>query len=426
MPKLANLLESKLPAATVEMLRTAGELAALGDAGAGDAYLIGGSVRDLVLGREPSDPDIVVTGNGPRFARALAEKINGTVTSVSQFGTAVIDTPTGPIDIATARSETYSSPASLPDITPSTIEDDLQRRDFSVNAMAISILPGKWGELLDRHRGFSDAARGKIRILHDESFRDDPTRILRAVRYEIRLGFSLAVDTAEALDRDLSYIDRLSSARLLAELQKMLREPMRADILRRAEELGIVGAISPTLRVTVSGLKTMEHFAGPANPDSPASDPVELLFVACLTSSLTEEEAEPLIVRLQPDRDWQAVIRGAAAFRNVVSILELPGLKPSEIVELLARIPGPVIEYQRVAGPKTRQREHIEAFVRRHREVRPEMTGDELIAEGAPPGPILGKLLLELKNARLDGKVFSHNEELDLVRRRLPMLLGRQ
>lgn len=420
MPKLANLLESKLPAETVEMLRAAGELAASGSSGASDAYLVGGSVRDLVLGRDPKDPDIVVVGNGTRFARALAEKINGKVASVSQFGTAVIDTPNGLIDIATARLDTYSSPAALPEITPSTIDADLLRRDFSVNAMALSILPTNWGELLDPQRGFSDAARRKIRILHDTSFQDDPTRILRAVRYEVRLGFSMGVETAEALDRDLSYIDQLSSARLLAELQKLLREPMRADILRRAEALGVIGAISPALRVTAAGLKAMEHFGE-------AGDNVdELLFVACMTSSLTEKEGESVIARLQPDRDWQAVIRGAAAFRDVASILESPDLLPSEIVDLLARIPVPVIEFQRVAGPKTRQREHIEAYLRRHRDIRSETTGDELMAQGVPQGPVLGKLLLELKNARLDGKVSSHTEELDLVRRRLPMLMGRQ
>lgn len=420
MPKLASLLESKLPANIVELLHAAGELAASGDAGTSEAYLVGGSVRDLVLGRDPKDPDIVVTGNGPRFARALAEKIGGTVTSVSQFGTAIIDSPHGRVDVATARTETYSSPAALPDITPSTMDDDLRRRDFSVNAMAVSVLPGAWGDLLDPHRGFSDAARRRLRILHDASFQDDPTRILRAVRYEVRLGFSMAVDTAEALDRDLPHLDRLSSARLLAELKKLLMEPKRADILRRAEALGIIGAISPALRVTESGLKAMEHFG------TSTGEIDELLYVACLTSSLTGEEAEAVIARLQPDRDWQAVIRGAAAFRDVASLLESPDLLPSEIVELFARIPVPVIEFQRVAGPKTRQREHIEAFLRRHRDIRAETTGDELKAQGVPSDPVLGKLLLELKNARLDGRVSSREEELDLVRRRLPVLLGRE
>lgn len=420
MPKLANLLESKLSEETVEMLRTAGELAASGDSGAGEAYLVGGAVRDLVIGREPNHPDIVVTGNGPRFARALAEKVNGSVTSVSQFGTAIIDSPQGKIDVATARSETYSSPAALPEITPSSMDDDLKRRDFSVNAMALALRPESWGDLLDPYKGFADCARGRIRILHDLSFQDDPTRIIRAVRFEVRLGFGMAVDTSEALERGLSYLDRLTSARLQAELGKLLDEPDRANILRRAETLGILGAISPSLRVTESGLKTMEQFG------TSGSEVDELLYVACLTSSTTDEEAEAMIERLEPDREWQAVIRGAAAFRNIASILESPNLLPSEVVDLLERIPVPVIEFQRVAGPKTQQHDHLEAYLRRHRDIHAEVTGDDLAEQGVPRGPIMGKLLQELKTAKLDSKVASRHEELELVRRRLPMLLNRE
>ncbi len=416
MPRLASLIESKLPEETVEMLRTAGELAAAGESGAGEAYLVGGSVRDLVLGREPNDPDIVVTGNGPRFARALTAQIKGEVTSVSQFGTAVIQSPQGRVDVATARSETYSSPAALPEITPSNMEDDLKRRDFSVNAMALSLLPSNWGELLDPYKGFADCARSRIRILHDASFQDDPTRILRSVRYEVRLGFSLEVETAEVLERDLSYIDRLTSARLVAELRKILEEPERANILRKAEAEGIIGAISPSLRVAESGLKTMEQL------DS--AD--ELLYLACMTSSLTEEEADAVIARLEPDREWQAVIRGAAAFRVTASVLESADLLPSDVVELLERVPVPVLEFQRIAGPRTRQRDHIEAYLRRHREIRPETTGDDLAAQGVPRGPVMGKLLHELKTAKLDGKVTSQQDEFELVRRRLPILLDRE
>lgn len=420
MPKLASLLESKLSQATVEILRTAGELAASGEFGAGEAYLVGGSVRDLILGREPKDPDIVVTGNGPRFARALADKVKGTVGAVSQFGTAIVESPQGRIDVATARSETYSSPAALPEITPSNMDDDLKRRDFTVNAMALALRPESWGELLDPYKGFADCARGRLRILHDLSFQDDPTRILRAVRYEVRLGFSLTVDTAEALERDLSYLDRLTSARLFAELRKLLQEPDRADILRRAEALGILGAISPALRVTETGLKAMEQIG------SEDRDVDELLYAACLSSSLTDEEADAVIARLEPDREWQAVVRGAAEFRNIASILETPNLLPSEVFDLLERIPAQVIEFQEIAGPKTYQREHLEAYLRRHRNIRAEVTGDDLAEQGVPRGPVMGKLLKELRTARLDDRVTSRAEELELVRKRLPMLLSRE
>jgi tRNA nucleotidyltransferase (CCA-adding enzyme) len=419
-PSFASLIESKLTADTVEVLRTAGELAVSGEHGASDVYLVGGSVRDLVLGRSPKDPDIVVVGNGTLFARSLAEAIKGTVASVSQFGTTIIDSPLGSIDVATARSETYSEPGALPVVHPAEIDLDLRRRDFSVNAMAVALSPQKWGTLLDPYHGFGDAARRRLRILHDRSFQDDPTRILRAVRYSVRLGFSFEVATAEALERDLHFIDSLSSARVLAEIEKILQEPDRAAILRRAEELGIIGAISPSLRVTETGLKAMEQIGASKTPVD------ELLYVACMSSSLTSEEATAVIGRLQPDKDWQAVMHGASAFREVATLLETPDLLPSEVVELLERVPAPVLGFQRIAGPRTRRREHIEAYLRRHRDVRAEITGDALAEQGVPRGPLMGKLLLELKVARLNGKVSSKDEELELVKRRLPILLSRE
>jgi tRNA nucleotidyltransferase (CCA-adding enzyme) len=419
-PSFASLIESKLTADIVEVLKTAGELAVSGEHGASDVYLVGGSVRDLVLGRSPKDPDIVVVGNGTRFAWSLAEAIKGTVSSISQFGTGIIDSPHGRIDVATARTETYSEPGSLPVVHSAEINLDLRRRDFSVNAMAVALAPQKWGTLLDPYHGFGDAARKRLRILYDKSFQDDPTRILRAARYAVRLGFTFEVATAEALQRDLHFIDRLSSARVLAEIEKILQEPSRAAILRRAEELGIIGSMSPSLRVTETGLKAMEHIRASNTPVD------ELLYVACMSSSLTREEATAVIERLQPDKDWQAVMHGASAFREVATLLETPDLLPSEVVELLERVPAPVLEFQRIAGPKTRQREHLEAYLRRHRDVRAELTGDALAEQGVPRGPLMGKLLLELKVARLNGKVSSKDEELGLVKRRLPILMSRE
>lgn len=418
MPRLASLLQSKLPEETIEVLKTAGELAASGEHGTTEVFIVGGMVRDLILARTPKDPDIVVVGNGQRFARALADKINGEVSNVSQFGTAIINSQIGRIDVATARDETYSSPAALPNITPSGMEDDLKRRDFSVNAMAISIHPDSWGELLDPHKGFSDCARKRLRILHDQSFQDDPTRILRAVRYEVRLGFSFTLDTAEALERDLPNIDKLSSARVLAEVKKILEEPRRTDILRRAEALKVLGAISPSLRVSENGLKAMQQF----EKEGEEVDPLNVL--AFMTSSLTTEEANAVIERLEPEKEWRAVIGGAARFREVAAVLESSDLLPSEVVELLEPIPVQVLEFQKTAGPKTRQKEHLEAYLRRHRNIRPELTGNDLEMCNVPRGPIMGLLLSELKTARLNGKISTREEEFELVRKRLPILLG--
>ena len=415
MPGFANLLDSKLPPELVEALHDIGELAVSGDAGAGDAYLVGGSVRDLILGRKPLDPDIVVVGNGGRFARAVAEKLKGEVKSVSQFGTAVIDTAVGRMDIVTARSETYAEPAALPTVKPSSIEDDLARRDFSVNAMALSIMPGKWGSLLDPHHGFGDCARRKLRVLHGKSFQDDPTRIFRAVRYSSRLGFKLDVQTAEWLERDLPVIDKLSGARVLAEIRKMLGEPGRADVFEMAEKIGLLEAVSPALRVSESGIEAMRKIGDGAD---------ELFYVACMASSLTKDEGDALVARLEPDSEWRAVIAGASKYREIASVLDMPNISPSEIVDLLAPVPAPVLEVVKLTSPKAR-REHIESYLRRYRDVRCELTGEDLIEAGATKGPIVGTLLAELKTGRLDGKLSSREDELAHVKRRLPMLQSR-
>ena len=196
-------------------------MVATGEFGSTEAYLVGGTVRDLVVGREPADPDIVVVGSGHRLGKALAERTGGEVKATSQFGTASIMTPAGAVDVAAARRETYREPGALPDVRASGMDDDLARRDFSVNAMAVSITPDTWGNLLDPQRGMSDCARRRLRVLHEHSFQDDPTRMLRAARFEVRLGFKLNVDTAEWLERDLAYMDRVSGARVLGELRKM-------------------------------------------------------------------------------------------------------------------------------------------------------------------------------------------------------------
>jgi tRNA nucleotidyltransferase (CCA-adding enzyme) len=282
--------------------------------------------------------------------------------------------------------------------------------------MAISIKPQSWGTLLDPHHGFADCARHRLRVLHEHSFRDDPTRALRVARYETRLGFKLTVETAEWLERDLHFMDAVSPARVLAELRKMLEEPARAGILRRADVLGVLSAVSPALRVSEPALQAMEQLGEAAD---------ELLYVACLTAPLTEAEAQTVIERLQPNNEWRHVVTGADRYRAIAPVLKMPDLAPSEVVELLDPIPAPVLEAQRLLAPKTRQREYLEAYLRRHRDMRPYLKGEDLKAQGVPEGPLVGQLIAELRNARLDDKLFSREDEIEHVRRRLPTLLSR-
>ncbi len=418
MPKLASHLQHMLSAPVMEALKTAGALAGSQTAPATEVYLVGGPVRDILLGLKPKDLDLTVVGDGEQFARAFAAAAGGQVVQVSEFGTARVELPSGPVDIATARSEYYPGPASLPRVTPAGLREDLGRRDFSVNALAVAIWPARWGELVDPFGGFSDIARRRLRILHDRSFEDDPTRILRGVRYAARLGFTFDPLTFELLDRDKALLDRLSPARVRAELEKLLHEPARAQALRLAESYGVLAAIHPALRTNARALGAME---GP----SPAGDDRLLYDLALLSSAFSESEGEAIITRLSPPNEWRDIINAWPKYRPIASVLDRKDLSPSEVVSLLEPFPVPVVQALHSLAPNTLQKEHLGQFLTRFRTIRPETDGDALLVAGVPQGPAVGALLAELKAARLDGKVTSKQEELDLVRRRLPDVLRR-
>ena len=192
----------------------------------GGVYLVGGTVRDILLGEPSFDVDIAVEGDAIAFATSLAEALDGRVTAHDKFGTAVVlygDDER--VDVVTARTESYEAPGALPTVAPGSIEDDLFRRDFTINAMAASLRGDDKGQLVDPFDGRADLEAGRIRVLHDRSFLDDPTRIFRAIRYENRYGFRMDEHTAalahEASHRDTSH--DLSGARMREELDRALR-----------------------------------------------------------------------------------------------------------------------------------------------------------------------------------------------------------
>ncbi|MDP6667554.1 MAG: polynucleotide adenylyltransferase, partial [Dehalococcoidia bacterium] len=257
-------------------------------------YVVGGVVRDLVLDRTPGDVDISVVGDAGAFSRALAARLGMGEPVESQFMTFKLGDDTSTIDVVTARSETYPEPAALPEVVSSSIEDDLARRDFPVNSMAVSLTGTDWGNLVDPSNGFGDILRRRIRVLHDASFRDDPTRMFRAVRYAARLGFSIDSRTVDLISESLKNIDRLSGARVRNEFELMLGEPARVEMLRMSEELGLLGAISPGLRI---GSRSLEAL------DAPVSDAVEdLLAVAAF--GLSKQEAEQTAGRFDGPAAW--------------------------------------------------------------------------------------------------------------------------
>ena len=409
MPNIATLLERTLPSGALEGLRLAGILAAEGESEAEAAYLVGGSVRDALLGLTPGDMDLSIVGDAPQFAATFADKGGGVVEAVSQFGTARVGLPAGRFDLAMSRTETYATPGALPTVKSSGIQEDLSRRDFTINAMAVDLSPSNWGDLVDPHGGFSDTARRRIQILHPGSFRDDPTRIFRAIRYEQRLGFNLDPGALSLMKRDWDYMDLISAARVRGELEKILGDPLRADILAAAEDRDVLAGIDISFRVSRAALQAMRR-----NPDRDI-----LFYLALATASLTENEALSLVTRLEPPQEWREIILSSPRYRGMSSILRNENLSPSEVVSVLGEFPLPLLEAQRALTGSTNQKSRLDQYLGILRHVRPEITGADLLGAGVPQGPEIGIMLDEVLRARMDGRVKTKAEELAFVDRRM-------
>lgn len=212
-----------------------------------EAYAVGGLVRDLFLRRDNLDIDVVIEGDGIAFASRFSVEHGARLLTYEKFGTANIVLPDGfKLDVATARTETYERPAALPLVRPGSIKDDMFRRDFSINTLAVGLNPGRFGDLLDFFHARDDIRKKLVRVLHDRSFIDDPTRIFRAARFEKRFGFKMD-DTTEKLIRDAvsaGFIERLSGYRISSELRVILKEEDPLPPVRRLDELGVLSAVA--------------------------------------------------------------------------------------------------------------------------------------------------------------------------------------
>jgi tRNA nucleotidyltransferase (CCA-adding enzyme) len=260
--KIHERVKKALSPALQGILHQAGGLA--GEMGF-HVYAVGGMVRDLLLGIHTLDLDIVVEGDGIRFAGNLAARLHATAKSHERFGTATLILPDRlRVDIATARTEIYERPAALPRVTPGAIRDDMIRRDFTVNALAFSLMPGEFGRLLDFFHGVRDLRERHIRVLHGQSFLDDPTRIFRAVRFETRLGFRMVRSTEQLLAAALSgsILSELEGYRIATELKLILGELDPAGALKRLAQLGVIDELKKRTvreRILEKQLKKVEH-----------------------------------------------------------------------------------------------------------------------------------------------------------------------
>ena len=381
-------------------------------------YLVGGVVRDTLLGYPNFDLDLVVEGDALKLAEQIADCFVSLATTLtnqvklakhSRFNTAKLSYGNFSLDLAAARRETYSRPGALPTVTLSTISDDLFRRDFSINAMAVSLSPDRYGELLDPYHGRSDLERCLIRILHPQSFQDDATRILRAIRYEQRLGFKLEPETARILKRDIAMLDTISGDRIRHELDLILKEKYPEKMIKRLGELGVLQRINLPLK---SDAWITEKF-NQARQLSRRSQ-LSSLYLCLLLYPLSEEELVNILLRLNVPLKPSRILRDTLHIKGQLYSLDKP-LKNSAIYYLLRDYDSLAIHANFIASESPLICHHLQLFLTKLRYIKPLLNGKELESLGIAPGPEMGKILEVLRQARLNGEAKTKEEEEKLV-----------
>lgn len=403
-----KILEEQTSPRLWALVRRLGELA---EARRTPLFLVGGRVRDLLLDKGGVDFDLVVEGDALELVRALAVDQGGEAVVHPRFGTATYRHDDLAVDLATSRAEDYSRPGVLPDVRPGPIEEDLKRRDFTVNAMAIPLSPPNPGSLLDQFGGREDLSNGLIRILHEGSFVDDPTRIMRAIRYEQRLGFEIEPETLDLIARDLHLLPAVGIDRLRREIELFLLEREPELHFGRAVELGIVNVIEPELRLG-DGLSTL--FAS-ARRDLENVD--STIYLSLLLYATEKQRAHSFLKRFRFPKDWIQTVVGMLDLRDRETELAGPRLRPSEVYGFFKGCGRQSVQAFGVAAQRGIVRSRVSDYLNGLSGVQPDLSGKDLMSIGVPRGPWVGKFLNRLLNARLDGVVGSREEEANLVKK---------
>ncbi len=413
MIKTTNLtvqIQKQLPGELVDFMHLAGEVSVRLNQ---KLYLVGGVVRDLLLERSNLDLDLVAEGDAIKLAEELAKLKKGKVIAHSRFNTAKIRWDKWSVDIAAARGETYDKPGALPAVQPSDIRSDLIRRDFTINAMAVCLTPRHYGELIDLYNGQDDLERKLIRVLHDNSYKDDATRIWRAVRYEQRLDFQVEKHTLDLLKRDISYLETISGDRVRHELELCLEEEKPERVLLRADELGLLKKIHPSLKADEWVARKISRAR---NTFQPYCLPEEL-YLSFLVYKLTLEELEQVISYLKLPRLIAKPLKETLKLKDSLHLLVEPQILPSTIYRCLHQYCQCSIVTNLMATDSQAVRKHIELYLQKLHLVQSALTGEDLIEMGIAAGPKVKETLEMLREFRLDGKVTTRQEEIELVRR---------
>jgi tRNA nucleotidyltransferase (CCA-adding enzyme) len=415
---LSAKLESALPPARLQLLK---DIANKASTLRIPLYIVGGFVRDLLLDRPNLDFDLVVEGDAISLGKALGAQYGGRVVFHSRFGTAKWQPPdlSETIDLISARTEFYERPTALPTVETGNIKMDLHRRDFTINTLALRLDGKHYGELLNHWGGLNDLEQGVVRVLHSLSFVDDPTRLLRAVRFEQRFDFRIEIRTIQLMEEARPLLKQVSGDRLRHELNLILVEEKAAAMLSRLENLGILTAIQ-------SDIPWNEEIAGqiPAGltqeirgewglPSDPDPETVcELAYLVWL-AYLPEESIRPVAERLKFSNSLTKSLVATSALLEDLATLE--NATPSQIVERLDTLPATAIYAAYRLTKVIPYRQILQTYAQKWRYITSINNGKSLKEKGLPPSPAYRSILTGLRNAWLDGLIHDEDEEEALL-----------
>lgn len=420
-PKRKNIIgviAEQLPKDVIRLLKGVGELAERLNF---RAYTIGGFVRDLLLRRSNLDIDIVIEGDGIEFAKAFAQEHNARARCHKKFNTAILIFPNGlRVDIATARFEYYQYPAALPIVEFGSLKMDLYRRDFTINSLAIALNPSQFGQLIDFFGSQRDLKDKVIRVLHNLSLVEDPTRILRAIRFEQRFGFKIAKQTATLIRNAvrMGLIQKLGGYRLFHEIQLILMEEDPVPALRRMAEYAVLPVLSSKIRFDqkmeelFARIKEVTSWYRLSFLDEDLQRWCVLLLG--LLSAVPKNDLEEVFDRLELSESMRE--RFNWTFWRTDELLrgffQLPEHRPSDIYRALQPFKPEELLFIMAKTQREEIRRAISHYFHRYRHVHTELRGKDLKASGIAPGPIYKVILQELLDARLNGEVKNRWEEL--------------
>jgi tRNA nucleotidyltransferase (CCA-adding enzyme) len=421
---IANLLKERIPDKIMKLLREMGEIA---DGLDFHAYLVGGLVRDVILKRRNLDVDIVIEGDGIRFAKACADHLGAKVRSYPKFGTAVLVMPDGfKIDIATARMEHYESPAAPPVVKLSSLRRDLSRRDFTINTLAVHLNKGHYGTLIDHFGAMRDIKERVLRVLHNLSFVEDPTRILRAIRFEQRFGFRIGKLTESLIQNavNIHSFDNLSGQRLFIELKLILQEEDPVGSLERMAGYDLLRSISPELRLTEEVRDILKRIKGILVWFNllylgVAYRPWKVYFLG-LTSSLSDDALNNLAVRMEvQDKEIADMISARQGLRQALKeISRLKDKKHYSLYRILSPAPPEVLLYGMAKTRSEKIKKSISTFFTKLKGTNVSLNGRDLITMGYRPGPLFKEIFDRVLEAKMDGAVSTKEDEIEFVKER--------